>query len=276
MWMPGNDQFFAKQFTMIQDYREPTLVRKQVSGKHPSKILVIDLGGSQVKILATGQTERRQAESGETMSPLQMVEVVKELAAGWEFEAVSLGYPGPVGPEGPRADNDSLAPGWVGFDFAAAFGVPVKVSNDAAMQALGSYAGGRMLFIGLGTGLGSTFVTQRSIIPLELGSLRYTRKRTLHDCLGRAGLRRLGLRKWRQVLAEVVTFLKASFEADYIMLGGGNAKKVGRPPPWSRLGSNLCAFRGGYRLWGLELTPTLTPDGRQEELPAADQEWRMI
>ena len=268
--------FFAKQFTMTQDYREPTSGRKQVSGKHPSKILVIDLGGTQVKILATGQTEKRQTESGNSMSPVRMVEVVKELAAGWEFEAVSLGYPGPVGPEGPRSDNDSLAPGWVGFDFAAAFGVPVKVSNDAAMQALGSYAGGRMLFIGLGTGLGSALVTQRSIIPLELGSLRYTRKRTLHDCLGRAGLRRLGLRRWRQVLAEVVTFLKASFEADYIMLGGGNAKKVGEPPPWSRLGSNLCAFRGGYRLWGLELTPTLTPDGRQEELPAADQEWRMI
>jgi len=268
--------FFAKQFTMTQDYREPTSGRKQVSGKHPSKILVIDLGGTQVKILATGQTEKRQTESGNSMSPVRVVEVVKELAAGWEFEAVSLGYPGPVGPEGPRSDNDSLAPGWVGFDFAAAFGVPVKVSNDAAMQALGSYAGGRMLFIGLGTGLGSALVTQRSIIPLELGSLRYTRKRTLHDCLGRAGLRRLGLRRWRQVLAEVVTFLKASFEADYIMLGGGNAKKVGEPPPWSRLGSNLCAFRGGYRLWGLELTPTLTPDGRQEELPAADQEWRMI
>jgi len=268
--------FFAKQFTMTQDYREPTSGRKQVSGKHPSKILVIDLGGTQVKILATGQTEKRQTESGNSMSPVRMVEVVKELAAGWEFEAVSLGYPGPVGPEGPRSDNDSLAPGWVGFDFAAAFGVPVKVSNDAAMQALGSYAGGRMLFIGLGTGLGSALVTQRSIIALELGSLRYTRKRTLHDCLGRAGLRRLGLRRWRQVLAEVVTFLKASFEADYIMLGGGNAKKVGEPPPWSRLGSNLCAFRGGYRLWGLELTPTLTPDGRQEELPAADQEWRMI
>jgi polyphosphate glucokinase len=268
--------FFAKQFTMIQDYREPTSGRKQVSGKHPSKILVIDLGGTQVKILATGQTEKRQTESGNSMSPVRMVEVVKELAAGWEFEAVSLGYPGPVGPEGPRSDNDSLAPGWVGFDFAAAFGVPVKVSNDAAMQALGSYAGGRMLFIGLGTGLGSALVTQRSIIPLELGSLRYTRKRSLHDCLGRAGLRRLGLRRWRQVLAEVVTFLKASFEADYVMLGGGNAKKVGEPPPWSRLGSNLCAFRGGYRLWGLELTPTLTPDGRQEELPAADQEWRMI
>jgi len=261
---------------MIQNYREPNAGRKQLAGKHPTKILVIDLGGSQVKILATGQTEKRQANSGESMTPLRMVEAVKELAADWEFEAVALGYPGPVGPEGPRSDNESLAPGWVGFDFAAAFGVPVKVSNDAAMQALGSYAGGRMLFLGLGTGLGSSLVTQRSIIPLELGSLRYTRKRTLHDCLGRAGLRRLGLRGWRAVLAEVVTFLKAAFQADYIMLGGGNAKKVGEPPPWSRLGSNLCAFRGGYRLWGLELTPTLTPDGRQEELPAADQEWRMI
>jgi len=261
---------------MIQDITVSTRGARQVSDKHPSRILVIDLGGSQVKILATGQTEKRQAESGETMTPLRMVEMVKELAQGWDYEAVSLGFPGPVGPEGPRADNQSLAPGWVGFDFAAAFGVPVKVSNDAAMQALGSYAGGRMLFLGLGTGLGSALVTERSIISLELGSLRYTRKRTLHDCLGRAGLRRMGVRRWREVLAEAVAYLKAAFVADYVMLGGGNAKKVDEPPPWSRLGSNLCAFRGGYRLWGLELTPTLTPDGRQEELPAADREWRMI
>jgi polyphosphate glucokinase len=169
-----------------------------------------------------------------------------------------------------------LAPGWVGFDFAAAFGVPVKVSNDASMQALGSYAGGRMLFIGLGTGIGSALVTGRSIIALELGNLRYTRKRRLHDCLGREGLRRLGLRRWRAVLTETVAFLKTAFAADYIMLGGGNAKKVGDPPPWSRLGSNLCAFRGGYRLWGLELAPTLTPDGREQELPPADREWRMM
>jgi polyphosphate glucokinase len=244
--------------------------------RHPSKILVIDLGGTQVKVLATGQTDRRKAGSGPEFTPVKLVEAVRELAKDWEYEAVSLGYPGPVGPEGPRADNEHLAPGWVGYDFAAAFGVPVKVSNDAAMQALGSYAGGRMLFLGLGTGVGSALVTGRSIMPLELGNLRLTRKRTLHDCLGRQGLKRLGLRRWRRALAEAVAFLKPAFVADYVMLGGGNAKKVGEPPPWSRLGSNLCAFRGGYRLWGLELTPTLTPDGRQEELPAADREWRMV
>jgi polyphosphate glucokinase len=242
---------------------------------HPSKILVIDLGGTQVKILATGQTEKRRAPSGKEMTPVKMVEVVRDLAKDWEYEAIALGYSGPVGPEGPRADNTNLAPGWVGFDFAAAFGVPVKVANDAAMQAVGSYAGGRMLFLGLGTGVGSALVHQRAILTLELGNLRFTRKRNLHDTLGRAALRRLGLRRWRKAVAETVAFLKAAFGADYVMLGGGNAKKVGEPPPWSRLGSNLCAFRGGYRLWGLELSPTLTPDGRQEELPAADREWRM-
>lgn len=243
---------------------------------HPSKILVIDLGGTQVKILASGQTERREAPSGTSMTPVRMVDVVRELAVGWDYEAVALGYPGAVGPEGPRADNGNLAPGWVGYDFAAAFGVPVKVSNDAAMQALGSYVGGRMLFIGLGTGVGSALVTGRSILVLELGNLRFTRKRTLHDYLGRAGLKRLGLGAWRRAVAEAVGFLRESFGADYVMLGGGNAKKLKEPPPWSRLGSNLCAFRGGYRLWGLELAPTLTPDGRQEELPVADREWRMV
>jgi polyphosphate glucokinase len=244
--------------------------------ERPSRILVIDLGGTRVKILATGQTEKRHASSGPEMTPVRMVETVRELAGDWDYEAVSLGYPGPVGPEGPRTDNGGLAPGWVGFDFAAAFEVPVKVSNDAAMQALGSYAGGRMLFLGLGTGVGSALVTQRSILPLELGNLRFTRRRTLHDCLGRAGLAHLGRKRWRKALAEAVEMLKAAFEADYVMLGGGNAKKVGKPPAWARLGSNLCAFRGGYRLWGLELTPTLTPDGRQEEPAPADREWRMV
>jgi polyphosphate glucokinase len=261
---------------MVSENTEPSHAGAGETETHPSKILVIDLGGTQVKILATGQTEKRRAASGKNMTPVRMVDVVKELAHGWDYQAITLGYPGPVGPEGPRSDNRSLAAGWVGFDFAAAFGVPVKVSNDAAMQALGSYAGGRMLFIGLGTGIGSALVTGRSIIALELGNLRYTRKRTLHDCLGRAGLRRLGVRRWRRVLTEAVAFLKAAFAADYIMLGGGNAKKVGEPPAWSRLGSNLCAFRGGYRLWGLELAPTLTPGGRQEELPAEDREWRMM
>jgi polyphosphate glucokinase len=255
---------------------EQKMITKPAVETHPSRILVIDLGGTQVKILATGQTERRQAPSGHEMTPVRMVEAVKELAKDWEFDAVSLGYPGPVGPEGPRSDNDNIGPGWVGYDFAAAFGVPVKVTNDAAMQALGSYAGGRMLFLGLGTGVGSALVTGRSIVSLELGNLRFTRKRTLHECLGREGLRRLGARRWRRALTEAVGFLKASFGADYVMLGGGNAKKIGEPPPWSRLGSNLCAFRGGYRLWGMELTPTLTPDGRQEEPPPADREWRMV
>jgi hypothetical protein len=248
----------------------------QAHVRHPTKILVIDLGGTQVKILATGQTERRKAPSGREMTPVRMVEVVRGLADGWEYQAISLGYPGAVGPEGPRADNPALGPGWVGFDFAAAFGVPVKVINDAAMQALGSYAGGRMLFLGLGTGVGSALVTGRSIFPLELGNLRFTRRRTLHESLGRAGLARLGQRRWRRAVEETVGFLREAFAADYVMLGGGNCKKIGGAPPWARLGSNLCAFRGGYRLWGLELTPTLTPDGRQEELPAADREWRMV
>lgn len=243
---------------------------------HPTKILVIDLGGSQVKILATGQTERRKTESGPNMTPLTMVEAVRELAAGWDYDAIALGYPGPVGPEGPRSDNKNLAPGWVGFDFAAAFGMPVKVTNDAAMQALGCYAGGRMLFIGLGTGVGSTLVTRQSLLPLELGQLRFSRRGSLNDYLGREALKRLGLRRWRLAVAETVGFLKESFMADYIMLGGGNSKRIREPPPWSRIGSNLCAFRGGYRLWGLDLIPTLTPDGRQEEPPVADREWRLV
>jgi polyphosphate glucokinase len=249
---------------------------RETPDRRPTKILVIDLGGTQVKVLATGQTERRCAPSGPTMTPLRMVEVVRELAGDWEYEAVALGYAGRVGPEGPRVDNSNLGPGWVGFDFAAAFGMPVKVSNDAAMQALGSYAGGRMLFLGLGTGVGSALVTGRSVLPLELGQLRFSRRRTLNDCLGRAGLKRLGLRQWRRALAEAVEVLKDAFEADYVMLGGGNAKKVGEPPPWSRLGSNLCAFRGGYRLWGLDLAPTLEPDGGRDEQHAADREWRMV
>ena len=244
--------------------------------KRYRRILAIDIGGSHVKMRLFGRREMRQVESGPDLTPRQMVAQVHELTGDWIYDAVSIGYPGVVLHGKVVAEPHNLGKGWVGFDFRKAFGRPTHVLNDAAMQAVGSYEGGRMLFLGLGTGLGSALVTQRSIIPLELGSLRYTRKRTLHDCLGRAGLRRLGLRGWRAVLAEVVTFLKAAFQADYIMLGGGNAKKVGEPPPWSRLGSNLCAFRGGYRLWGLELTPTLTPDGRQEELPAADQEWRMI
>lgn len=250
--------------------------KERASDQRPSTILVIDLGGRQVKILATGQTEKRQAPSGQEMTPVRMVEAVRRLAKGWEYEAVSLGYPGAVSPQGPSADNGSLRPGWVGYDFPAAFGVPVKVCNDAAMQALGSYQGGRMLFLGLGTGLDSALITDRSIVSLELGNLRYSRKRTLHECLGRAGLQRWGRRRWQRMLAETLPSLRVAFAANYVMLGGGNAKKVGELPPGSRLGSNLCAFRSGYRLWGLELTPTLMPDKQHEEPATAEREWRML
>ncbi len=242
----------------------------------PGKILVIDLGGTNVKVLATGQTHRRKARSGPNFTPQKMVEDVQKLAADWEYDAVTFGFPGLVGPDGPRSDPANLGPGWVGFDYAAAFGRPVKVTNDAAMQALGAYAGGRMLFLGLGTGIGSVMISGRSILPLELGRLRYTRKRSLDQLLGRGGLGQLGLKKWREVLTEAVTFLKEAFVADYVMLGGGNAKKVGKPPPGARLGSNQHAFRGGYRLWGLDLAPTQTPDGPLEEPQPADVEWRLV
>src|SRR5207244_3642112 len=183
------------------------------------------------------------------MTPVRMVEVVRELAAGWEYEAVSLGYAGPVGPEGPRADNPNLGPGWVGFDFAAAFGVPVKVINDAAMQALGSYEGGRMLFLGLGTGVGSALITGQVIIPLDLGALMFDSRQTLNDVLSRRGLRRLGKRAWRKIANQTVTTLMRAFMAEYIVIGGGNAKLLKELPPGARLGNNLTAFRGGFRLW---------------------------
>lgn len=249
---------------------------QETASKRPAKILVVDLGGTQVKVLATGQTEPRKAPSGKSLTPTRMVESVRQLAEGWEYEAISLGYPGPVGPVGPQADNENLAPGWVGFDFAAAFGMPVKVSNDAAMQALGCYAGGRMLFIGLGTGVGSTMVVQRSILPLELGQLRFTRKYSVNDLLGRAALKRTGLTRWRRAVTETVDFLKKALLPDYIMVGGGNAKRLAEPPPWCRIGSNLCAFRGGYRLWGLEPIPTLQPDGNHDEPPPDDGDWRIL
>jgi polyphosphate glucokinase len=243
----------------------------------PQKILVVDIGGTNVKALATGQTERRKAPSGPDFTPAKMAETVRRLAEGWEYEAVTIGFPGVVGPDGPRAEPGNLGPGWVGFDYAAAFGVPVKVINDAAMQALGGYAGGRMLFLGLGTGIGSVLIARRNIMPLELGGLRFTRKRILFDYLGREGLKRRGLAKWRAAVAEAVAMLQAAFMADYVLLGGGNAKKIGEPPPGVRLGSNQHAFRGGYRLWGLDMLPTQTPDGRQVEPPEpADREWRML
>jgi polyphosphate glucokinase len=239
------------------------------------KVLAVDIGGTKIKALATGQTEPRKAVSGRGLTPTRMVEIVRELADGWEFEALALGYPGLVGPGGPRSEPGNLGAGWVGFDYAAAFDHPVKIANDAAMQALGSYEGGRMLFLGLGTGLGSALIAENVIVPLELGRLPYRRNESLGDVLSRKGLKRIGKAAWKAVLTEVSSTFISAFEVDYVVLGGGNAKLLKEnPPPGARMGHNLTAFRGGFRLWGLEGVPVIGSD-HVEAVPTV-AEWRLI
>jgi hypothetical protein len=242
----------------------------------PGSILTVDIGGTKVKILASGQTEPRKAPSGKEFTPARLVETVRSLAHGWEYEAISIGYPGQVGPHGPRSEPGNLGPGWVGFDFAAAFGKPVKMVNDAAMQALGSYEGGRMLFLGLGTGLGSALITGHVIVPLELGRLLYDRERTLGEILGRRGLERLRKAEWRKAVQRTVTMLMQAFVADYVVIGGGNAKNVKEPPPGARLGHNLTAFRGGFRLWSVEDVWVLAASGGDSPQPTAQEALRLL
>jgi polyphosphate glucokinase len=210
--------------------------------------LVVDVGGSNVKILASGQPEPRKFASGPTLTPERMVAGVKELAADWTYDVVSIGYPGPVLHGRPVADPHNLNPGWVGFDFQAAFGCPVKVINDAAMQALGSYQGGKMLFLGLGTGLGSTLIVDGIVEPMELGHLPY-RKGTYEDYVGVRGLERVGKKRWRRYVADVVARLIAALQPDDVVLGGGNVKKLRELPTSCRAGDNANAFLGGFRLW---------------------------
>jgi predicted NBD/HSP70 family sugar kinase len=241
----------------------------------PSKILVLDIGGTKIKALATGQVEPRKTASGKKLTPAKMVEAAKKLTSDWEYEAISLGYPGQVGIHGPRSEPGNLGPGWVGFDFAAAFGTPVRVINDAAMQALGSYEGGRMLFLGLGTGLGSALIAENTIIPLELGQLLHE-DRSLSDALGKKGLERLGKEKWTKVVKEVVASLTVAFVSDYVVLGGGNAKKLNEQWPGVRLGHNLTAFRGGLRLWNIEYAATLAAEGEQPPVHRPPVEWRTV
>ena len=212
-------------------------------------VLVVDIGGSHVKILASGQTEAARFTSGKMTTPQSLVNQVSQAAAKWKFDAISIGIPGAVGRDGAEKEPGNLGRGWVGFDFAAAFGKPVRVINDAAMQALGSYDGGRMLFLGLGTGLGSALVAERVVVPLELGCLAYNARETLADRLGRAGLARFGMDVWLGVLTKTVNVLRESFKADYVVLGGGNAEKIKRLPPGARQGGNEDAFTGGFRLW---------------------------
>jgi polyphosphate glucokinase len=242
----------------------------------PEKILVVDIGGSKVKILVAGETEPRKAESGKNFTPAKLVEAVKDLAKDWQFDAVSIGYPGTVGAHGPRSEPGNLGSGWVGFDFAAAFGIPVRIINDAAMQALGSYEGGRMLFLGLGTGLGSAMIAENAIIPLELGRLHHKNDKSLGELLGKKGMEKLGKEAWAEVVKDVVATFSVAFLTDYVVIGGGNAKKLDGALPGVRMGHNLTAFRGGVRLWNIEQVPTLSAEVEGTPAPVIPADWRVI
>jgi polyphosphate glucokinase len=211
-------------------------------------VLVVDVGGTSVKILATGQKEPRKFPSGPSLTPKQMVAGVKKLARDWKYQAVSIGYPGMVVGNRPLVEPHNLGHGWAGFDFQAAFKHPVKVINDAAMQALGSYKGGKMLFLGLGTGLGTTMIVDGNIEPMELAHLPY-KKGTYEDYVGERSLEKRGKKKWRRHVADVVERLIAALEPDDVVLGGGNVKKLKDLPKGCRAGDNANAFLGGFRMW---------------------------
>ncbi len=213
------------------------------------KILVIDIGGTNVKVKHSDYEEVRKYPSGPELTPNQLVAAVTSLAHDWEYDAVSIGYPGPVAGGKIVREPVNLARGWVGYDLAASFGKPVRLINDAAMQALGSYDGGRMLFLGLGTGLGNALIIDGTIAAMELGHLPYKKGRSFEGYLGNAGRERMGNRKWRRAVADVVSRLKHAVIADYVVLGGGNARKLTELPPGTRLGDNANAFIGGVRLW---------------------------
>jgi len=219
------------------------------------KVMVIDIGGNSVKVLVTGETDPRKFPSGPKLTPRQMVSAVLKLTEDWECDAVSIGYPGRVRDGRPVSEPYNLGRGWVKFDYAAAFGRPVKMMNDAAMQALGSYKSGTMLFLGLGTGLGTAMVVEGTMVPMELGHLSY-KQGTYEDYLGHKGLERLGIKKWRACFREVVTRFITALELDEVVIGGGNVNKLDKLPPSCRAGDNALAFRGGVLLW--------EEDGRQK------------
>lgn len=213
------------------------------------KILVVDIGGTNVKMLASGQKDPRRFPSGPKLTAANMVKQVKEATKDWQYDRVALGYPGPIINERPLREPHNLGPGWMGFNFSKAFGHPVRVINDASMQALGSYDGGRMLFLGLGTGLGSAMIVDGVLQPMELAHLLYRKGKTYEDYLGVRGLERLGKKKWRRHVGTIVELLKEALDADYVVLGGGNSKKLKTIPSGARLGKNENAFLGGFRLW---------------------------
>ncbi len=212
-------------------------------------VLAIDLGGSHVKVHLSTGGEKRAVVSGPDMSPDKMVKAVREMAEGWNYDVIGMGYPGPVSDNKPSLDPHNLAAGWKGYDFEKAFGKPLKLVNDALMQAIGSYEGGRMLFLGLGTGLGAAMVADSVCLPMELAHLPYRKKKTFEDYVGLRGLEADGKAKWRKSVADVAERLWAALQPDYIVIGGGNVDKIKDMPENCRRGDNENAFKGGFRIW---------------------------
>lgn len=217
--------------------------------KHSNNVLVIDVGGTNVKLLGTGESEPLKIPSGPTMTAQHMVREVMRAVGGRRYDGISIGYPGPVRNGRPLAEPKNLGKGWVKIDLHKTFHAPVKIINDAAMQALGGYEGGRMLFLGLGTGLGSALITDGVLVPMELAHLRYRKGRTYEDYVGLRGLKQYGKKKWRRYVLDVITTLRDALQVDDVILGGGNAKKLKTLPKWARFGDNGHAFIGGFRLW---------------------------
>lgn len=215
------------------------------------QVLVIDIGGSQVKFTVWGKGTKRKFPSGPKLTPSRFIKQVLAMTADWKYDAVSLGFAGPVVHGKPAANPANLGKGWPAFRFEKHFKKPLRIINDAAMQALGSYHGGRMLFVGLGTGLGSALILDDVVVPLELGELSYSTNETLADVLGKEARKKLGAAAWEKTVHRVVERLARAFRTDYIVIGGGNAKKLKRMPRGARRGSNANAFIGGARLWGL-------------------------
>jgi predicted NBD/HSP70 family sugar kinase len=220
--------------------------------KSSHKILVLDVGGTNIKLQATGQKQPRKIPSGPDMTAKDMVRDVKAVTRDWKYDRVSIGYPGPVTAGHPVREPVNLGGGWVGFNYKKALGCPVRIVNDAAMQALGSYHGGRMLFLGLGTGLGSAMIVDGILEPMELAHLPYKHGKTYEEYLGLRGLKRLGKKKWRKEVFKITEKLIGALQADYVVLGGGNAKKLKKLPPGARMGRNENAILGGFRLWAKE------------------------
>lgn len=212
-------------------------------------ILVVDVGGNNIKIKHSGSDERRKTPSGPTLTPSEMVAKVKDLARGWSFERITVGCPAPVKNQRLAIEPVNLGKGWAGFDFETAFGIPTRLVNDAAMQALGSYEGGKMLYLGLGTGLGAALVVDGMVLGLEVAHLPYRRGFTYEDCVGSRGLVRMGPKRWEKAVHDTVAKLRFGLVADYVVLGGGNTKRLKKLPAHCRPGSNENAFRGGFRLW---------------------------